>query len=148
MKKNTIGDCHEVNDLGLQERILLLQIQGAQPRLNYPAEPLKMKNGCVVEKFIIPEEEKAEVLEKLYPFVDRPAMDEVLLDLHTNTTFRVEEFLVIREGDLNFLAAPKYAEAGGTVLDWVEPDTEDDSQTMRCGTLKGDGFEVRCLRTV
>ena len=55
MKKNTIGDCHEVNDLGLQERTLLLQIQGAQPHLDYPTEPLTMSNGCVVEKYIIPE---------------------------------------------------------------------------------------------
>ena len=88
------------------------------------------------------------MLEKLFPFTGLPSMDEVRLDLHTNTTFRVGEFIVIREGDLNFLAAPKYAEAGGTVLDWVEPDLEDDCNPMNGGTLKSDSIEVRCLRTV
>ncbi|MBR6374767.1 MAG: hypothetical protein IKR91_00835 [Alloprevotella sp.] len=31
----------------------------------------------------------------------------------------MRDYLAIREGDLNFLAAPRYAEAGSAVLDWV-----------------------------
>ena len=72
--------------------------------MNFPTEQLMMRNGCVVEKYLIPEEEKVDVLETLYPFTGLPSKDEMWLDLHTNTTFRVEEFIVIREGDLNFLA--------------------------------------------
>ena len=55
-------------------------------------------------------------------------MDTVLLDIHTSKTFKVRNYIAIREGDLNFLAAPRYAEAGGTVLDWV-PLPEDDDAT-------------------
>ena len=59
-----------------------------------------------------------------------PSLDTVLLDIHTNSSFKVRDYLVIREGDLNFLAAPRYAEAGGTVLDWVPlPDDDDTTDT-------------------
>jgi len=40
-------------------------------------------------------------------------------DIHAEKRFRVREFLVAREGEMNVLASPYYLEAGGTVIDWV-----------------------------
>ena len=131
MDIHTSGDYNEANDLGRMERSLLLCVQGPQPRLEYPTEPLEMGNGCVVEKYVIPEADREKVLSELYPFVDVPEMDATLLDLHTDTFFRVGDYLAIREGDLNFLAAPKYAEAGGTVLDWIDPDSTETAYVLK-----------------
>ena len=114
-------DFNKKNTLGLQEREMLLMITGAQERLDYPTEPLEMANGCEVEKYIIPNEDRQKVLDALYPFTEVPSLDTVLLDLHTGKTFKVRDYIVTREGDGNFLVTPYYAEAGGTVLDWVPP---------------------------
>ena len=102
-----------------------MQVMGPQERLDYPTAPLEMSNGCVVERYLIPDEDRTRVLEALYPFQDVPPLDAVCIDIHTNKPFTVRDFLVIREGDLNFLAAPRYAEAGGTVLDWIPMDEAD-----------------------
>ncbi len=45
-----------------------MSITGPQDRLEYPTEILKMANGCEVEKYIIPEEDKQKVLDMLYPY--------------------------------------------------------------------------------
>ena len=116
MEEPLTADINPANDLGQQEREMLLKVMGPQPRLGYPTEPLRMANGCVVEKYILPEADRAEVLEKLYPFDEPPALDDVRIDIHTNSCFTVKDYLAIREGSLNFLAAPRYAEAGGTEI--------------------------------
>ena len=120
MEELLTTDINPANNLGRQEREILMRIMGPQPRLGYPTEPLEMANGCVVEKYIIPEADRAKVLEKLCPFEEAPALDTTLIDVHTGSSFVVRDYLAIREGGLNFLAAPRYAEAGGTVLDWVD----------------------------
>ena len=120
------NDYNKENSLGADEREMLLMITGAQARLGYPTETLKMANGCEVEKYVIPDEDKQKVLDMLYPFAGQPALDDELLDIHTNKTFKVRDFIVTREGDGNFLVSPYYAEAGGTVLDWVHPSKGED----------------------
>ena len=134
-------DIHPENNLGLNEREMLMMITGAQERLDYPTEPLTMANGCEVEKYVIPDEDRQKVLDALYPFCNAPSLDDVLLDIHTNTSFKVRDYLAIREGDLNFLAAPKYAEAGGTVLDWVALHDDDEASdkplSLTAKTIKG-----------
>ncbi len=116
---NQTPDINPENALGYDERRILMAMCGPQPRLGYPTRPLRMSNGCVVEEYDIPDDEREGVLEQLYPFIDRPSLDDRMLDLHSDSVFTVRDFLVIREGGLNFIAAPKYAEAGGTVLDWI-----------------------------
>lgn len=142
MEKNTDNrrqkpepDLNPGNSLGLQERTILMMLSGPQPRLEYPTEPLEMSNGSVVERYVIPEAERREVLSRLYPFTDVPSMDEEMVDLHTGRRFLVREFAVVREGDGNFLVTPYYAEKGGTVLDWVEPQDCDDTFCVK--TTKG-----------
>ena len=71
-----------------------------------------------------------------------PSLDTVLLDIHTNTPFKVRDYLAIREGDLNFLAAHRYTEAGGTVLDWMPLHDDDDATDnlfpLMAKTIKGE----------
>ncbi|MBQ7651599.1 MAG: hypothetical protein IJS15_11610 [Victivallales bacterium] len=114
-------DCNKKNGLGLQERMLLLRITGPQEKLDYPTEILKMSNGCEVERYVIPDEDKEKVFDALYPFIGRPSLEDTLIDVHTSKTFKVRDYMVVREGDGNFLVSPYYAEAGGTVLDWMDP---------------------------
>ena len=121
-----VPDINSANNLGLQEREMMMQISGPQERLDYSTETLKMANGCEVEKYIIPDEDKQKVLDALYPFFDTPSLDADMLDLHTQKTFKVRNYIVTREGNGNFLVTPYYAEAGGTVLDWVELVSEAD----------------------
>ncbi|MBQ7471226.1 MAG: hypothetical protein IJS97_02210 [Prevotella sp.] len=127
-----IPDFNPSNSLGVQEREMMMQLFGPQDRLDYPTEILKMANGCEVEKYIIPDEDKEKVLDALYPFFDTPSLDADMLDLHTQRTFKVRDYIVTREGNGNFLVTPYYAEAGGTVLDWVTPDNDGS-----CKNLKG-----------
>ena len=108
------------DNLGRLEREMLMALIGPQPRLDYPTEPLKMANGCVVEKYVIPDADKGKVLKQLFPFDEPPTLDDVRIDIHMNRTFRIRDFIVTREDEGNFFVSPYYAEAGGTVLDWVD----------------------------
>lgn len=127
-----IPDYNPSNTLGLQEREMLMQISGPQERLDYPTETLRMSNGCEVERYIIPEEDKQQVLDALYPFNDQPGLDDERLDIHTSRLFKVRDYLVTREGNGNFLVTPFYAEAGGTVLDWIMPDKAAEGGIVLC----------------
>ncbi len=135
-------DYNEKNWLGAAERLLMMRLTGAQERLDYPTEKLRMANGCEVEKYIIPDEDRKKVLDGLYPFLDTPALDDEMLDIHTDRTFKVRDFIVTREGNGNFLVSPYYAEAGGTVLDWIRPKKDgdnknlDDSSIISIGTIR------------
>jgi hypothetical protein len=94
-------------------------------RLPFPTKPLSL-NGITVEEYLVPEEQKELVLRALYPFIPLPSMDEERIDLHSGKRFKIREFRVIREGRMNFLVSPYYQEGGGTVIDWVPPDEEDE----------------------
>ncbi|MBQ6470471.1 MAG: hypothetical protein IJJ33_00680, partial [Victivallales bacterium] len=125
-----VPDFNPENSLGLQEREMLLMITGPQERLDYPTETLKMSNGCEVERYVIPDEDKQKVLDALYPFLNTPSLNDEMTDLHTGKKFKVRDYIVTREGNGNFLVTPYYAEAGGTVLDWVKPD-QDTNQVLK-----------------
>lgn len=132
-----IPDYNPANALGLQERRMMMQLSGPQERLDYPTEIMKMANGCEVERYIIPEEDRQKVLDALYPFNDQPGLDDERLDIHTSRLFKVRDYLVTREGNGNFLVTPFYAEAGGTVLDWMMPDKAAEGGTVLCiGTVR------------
>lgn len=138
------ADWNEANDLGLQERQLMMQLTGPQPRLDYPTEIMRMSNGCEVERYIIPDADKQKVFNTIYPFSEQPALEEEMIDIHTNKTFKVNDYIVTREGNGNFLVTPYYAEAGGTVLDWIRPEENNAQQTQN--TL--NKASTICLRTI
>ncbi len=133
-----LPDCNEANGLGREERRMMMLTFGPSGRLDYPTEKLRMSNGCEVERYVIPDADRRKVLEALYPFTDIPSLDDTLLDLHVNRTFKVRDYIVTREGEGNFLVSPYYAEAGGTVLDWVKPASEADGDD--------GGIHVRFMR--
>ena len=105
--------------LGAEERWMMLAVTGRRQPLGYPRRPMKTADGQDYEEYDIPEQEKAKVLNELYIFDNVPAMDEVMLDIHSRTKFAVAEFKAIRQDGGNFLVAPRYAEYGGTLLDWM-----------------------------
>lgn len=89
------------------------RMQLEDPRLPFPTRPLRVQ-GATVEEYVIPEDKKAEILQKLYPFRPIPMMNEEVYDLHEEKKFFVRAFRVTREGGHNFLTSPYYPTSGGT----------------------------------
>ena len=98
---------------------MMLSVTGRRKPLGYPRRPMKTADGQDYEEYDIPELDKHKVLKELYIFDNVPAIDEVMLDIHSHTKFAVSEFKAIRQDGGNFLVAPRYAEYGGTLLDWM-----------------------------
>lgn len=94
-----------------------------EPELLYPKRA-HIVDGEIVHEYVIPERDKAAVLNELYPFVGVPALDEKKFDLHEGKTFTVREFKVIRHADSNWLVSPYYFNSEGTVIDWMPPEWE------------------------
>jgi hypothetical protein len=92
----------------------------SEPRLPYLTKPLII-NGREIEEYIIPEDDKSIVLERMCPW-DLPGLDEQRFDLHSGKLFTVRDFRVTRENDRNWLVSPYYEEGGGTVIDWMPPE--------------------------
>jgi len=91
----------------------------AQPKLPFPTRKLKLEGGGSVVEYVIPDDEKAEVLKILYPFTPVPDLDDVLFDLHEEKNFRVGDYLVIYEDGFNLIVSPYYASSGGSAMDWM-----------------------------
>ena len=94
-----------------------------EPELPYPKETYII-DGDVVHEYVIPESDKAKVLDELYPFEGVPTLDEKKFDLHEGRVFTVHEFKVVRHSDSNWLVSPYYFHSGGTVIDWMPPEWE------------------------
>jgi hypothetical protein len=89
-----------------------------QPRLAYPTRRVA-EVAEAVEEYVIPTEEKARVLEELYPFEPVPALNEMMFDLHEEKSFRVGDFRVVRGKHMDLLVSPYFFSSGGTVIDWM-----------------------------
>ena len=100
-------------------------LSGEQARLPFPTKKL-MFHGVEIEEYIIPDEKKAEVLEKMYLGEPVPSLDEMKFDLHSGKLFKVRDYRVTREDGHNWLVSPYYEEGGGTVIDWLPPDAAED----------------------
>jgi len=100
-----------------------------EERLPFPTKPLKIGND-VVEEYIIPDDRKQEVLEQLYIFEGVPSLDEELYDLHEGKKFLVRDFRVTWEDGQNWLVSPYYPNSGGTVIDWMPADWDDENDEM------------------
>ncbi len=90
----------------------------SEPKLPFPTKPLLI-NSRTVQEYIIPEEKRKQVLEQLYPFEDVPDLDELCYDIHEGKAFKVREYRVTREDNMNYLVSPYYPHSGGTVIDWI-----------------------------
>jgi len=92
-----------------------------EPKLSYPTRQVP-EGAKMIEEYIIPEEEKAKVLNGLYPFEPVPALTEMMYDLHEEKQFWVGDFRVVRGADMDMLVSPYYFNSGGTVIDWMPQD--------------------------
>ncbi|MBR1835882.1 MAG: hypothetical protein IJ783_01210 [Kiritimatiellae bacterium] len=84
-----------------------------------------VKHYCgseVVEEYVIPDDKRAEVLERLFIFDPVPGLDELVVDIHENRAFRVRDYKVVKDSQGLWLVSPYYFSSGGTVIDWVPAD--------------------------
>jgi len=94
-----------------------------RPDLRLPYPTRRVPAGPeTIEEYVIPDEEKARVLDDLYPFDPVPALAETMYDLHEEKRFRVGDFRVIRGAAMDMLVSPYYFTSRGTVIDWMPPD--------------------------
>ena len=126
----------KVSQLGKYERDMITRIMGLMPKLEFQTHRRRKSDGVMVDVYDIPDDRKAEILPELYPFGPSPSMDNTLFDLHEGSSFKVSDFMVVREDNSNFAVSPYYLHSGGTILDWIpmdrmEPSTDDeDDATM------------------
>jgi len=102
----------------------MIQPIDEEGKLPFPTHPLKIQGGTV-EEYIIPEDKKEEVLQRLYLFDPVPSLDEEMYDLHEGKQFKVRDFRVTWEHGQNWLVSPYYPTSGGSVIDWMPADFED-----------------------
>lgn len=96
----------------------------AAQKLPFPTQPLRVGDD-IVEQYIIPDDKKQEVLDLLYIFEGIPSLDDELFDLHEGKKFIVRDFRVTWENGQNWLVSPYYPSSGGTVIDWMPPNFDD-----------------------
>ena len=126
----------KVSQLGKYERDMITQIMGLLPKLEFTTHRRRKSDGVMVDVYDIPDSKKADLLEELYPFAPSPSMDDTLFDLHEGRSFKVSDFMVVREDNSNFAVSPYYLHSGGTIIDWIpmgriEQNTDDeDDATM------------------
>ena len=121
----------KVSQLGKYKRDMITQIMGLLPKLEFTTHRRRKSDGVMVDVYDIPDDRKAELLDELYPFAPSPSMDDTLFDLHEGRSFKVSDFIVVREDNSNFAVSPYYMNSGGTILDWIpldrmESDTDAD----------------------
>lgn len=90
----------------------------SEPRLPFPTKQIDF-HGEEIEEYIIPDDQRASVLEVMYLFDPVPSLDEERFDLHSGRLFRVRDYRVTREHGRNWLVSPYYEDGGGTVIDWM-----------------------------
>lgn len=108
---------------GREERHMMKACTGEQEPLKYPTVWKQFQNhGYRFRQYVIPPEEKAAVIRKLWMFdgAERLDMDATYLDIHCNKTFKLRDAIITREDGCNFIMSPYYPEAGGTLLDMTE----------------------------
>jgi hypothetical protein len=115
----------------------------ALPRLPFPTR-VDGQEGGEIPEYVLPEEERARVLDYLYPFEPVPGLDEWMFDLHEEKLFRIREFRVFRGEDMDLLASPYFPKSGGTVIDWVPPDLKPGEMLER--KIRGESLSVLTVR--
>ena len=113
----------KVSQLGKYERDLITKTMGLLPKLEFETHRRRKSDGVMVEVYDIPDSKKADILAELYPFGQSPSMDDTLFDLHEGRSFKVSDFIVVREDNSNFAVSPYYLHSGGTILDWIPLDS-------------------------
>lgn len=100
------------------------------PRLGYPVRKMAF-GGMSLEEYIIPDEDRARVLDELYPFEPVPGLNERMFDLHEEKEFLVREYRVVRGPEIDLLVSPYFPMSGGTVIDWMPADFRPGGRLIR-----------------
>ena len=117
----------EDGEMSLGEKRLCRELLGAMAELPYPMREVRCADGIVQQEYIIPDEERETVLNRLYFLEPVPRLDDEMFDLHEQKLFKVRDFRVIRWNGTNILASPYFDRTGGMLVDWMEPDNLEDS---------------------
>lgn len=70
------------------------------------------------QEYEIPMADKPAVLKKM-DALNSGKMGEMRFCLHEEKLFKVDDFKVVRENDINYLVSPYYYSSGGTLIDWM-----------------------------
>lgn len=84
-------------------------------KLPYPTRPLEVQGGTI-EEYIIPDDKKSEVLERMYLYRPIPSLDDEFEDIHEGKRFRVRDFRVTRGGDITSWSAHTTLQAAAPSL--------------------------------
>ena len=114
-------------EMSLAEKRLCKQVLGTLPPLPYPLRELACADGTVQQEYMIPEEKREEVLNQLCFLQPVPNLEDVMFDLHEQKLFVVKQYRVIRWQGTNILASPYFDRSGGMLVDWMDPDSVDES---------------------
>jgi hypothetical protein len=100
------------------------------------------------EEYVVPPEDKAAVLQQLYPFTPIPDLNATMLDIHEEKEFTVRDFKVVRENGMNMLVSPYYYRSGGSVIDWemAEPAIEGEAPMRGLDDTHDGVFIVQSVR--
>lgn len=127
------------NQISQEEKYFLACITPKNSEMDFPQKKIEVDGHDPELEYVIPQEKKAEVLKKLWPFDGKPpAMEDTLQCIHEGKTFKVKDFKVISVRFVHeqlgyrffpMLASPFYRHSGGTILDWASTKEE---QTIIC----------------
>tara|TARA_B100000809_G_C14715064_1_gene379272 strand:+ start:34 stop:363 length:330 start_codon:yes stop_codon:yes gene_type:complete len=92
-------------------------------KLDYPTKPLELTDSKVVLEYVIPMEDKQELLNKLH-FGKPQKLNEEVIDINCNKKFTVKDYKVVWENETNYVVSPYYQFSGGTLMEWVRPNPE------------------------
>lgn len=109
----------EYIERSMPEKQILKQILKESKRLPYPLIEHHDDRYFTEWWYDIPTEELAEVVKKLYPFEEMPALDTLLFDIHEEEFTTLSKCKVIRWEKRNILVSEFYWRTGGTVLDLI-----------------------------
>ena len=109
-------------EMSIPEKNLCRKVLGQTPELPYPLAKVECADGIAQMEYVIPNEDKAKVLEQLFFLTPQPGLDDEMFDIHEGKTFTVRDFKVIRWHGANIIASPYHAKSGGMLVDWMSLD--------------------------
>lgn len=85
--------------------------------LPFPTQKIQTIFGEMTE-YLIPDEQKEQVLKELHPYGAPPPLDAVLVDIHSDREFTVRDYKVVEQNGYVMPVSPYFAEDGASVIDW------------------------------
>ena len=100
-----------------EKEIYMMMKREPMPELPYELKVHHTEEFGDEHYYEIPEEDKQKVLDDLWPFMEKPALNSKCYDIHEEKVVNVKDYFVIRFNERNMIVSPCYFTSGGTVLD-------------------------------